>query len=154
MQRILQEQTIRLSQPYDRSVTEHPDDRRRDELEAATELWEHLAAFAWDQFVTFGRGVVLMRASDLFAARGALCAGKSPPPDFAPGFVPLTHIPPGDDFRALIGSLNPREQLALLVQRDDDSDAENREQLYVLETAGSARLPPEECYFAQQARAE
>lgn len=127
---------------------DHAQDAQRAELEAATALWEEIAAYAWDQFVTFGQGVVLVEQVDLLAAHQVM--GTEHPLPLVLGYVPVTDIPPGDDFRALIRTVHPRKQVALLVRRNEDSDGEDAEQFYVLEMLEGKRPSPEDCYFAKE----
>jgi hypothetical protein len=126
------------------------------ELRAAIELWEEAAAFAWDQFLALGRGVVLIDQEELFAAQRIKAGGGTAEPTLA--YVPLTHIPPGADFRRPILEYDPRRQIVLLVRSidgdeagaDDGSDTADL-RLYVIEASEQGRPTPEKCVKGQGA---
>lgn len=106
-------------------------------------LWEHLAAFAWEQHLTEGKGVVLADHDELLAAAEQVRGGESSA--LSLGYVGASEVPPGDDFLKIILESDPKKHVLLLV-RHDDNEREEDEQLYVLEPADSGRPSPRECY--------
>lgn len=125
-------------------MTSHLPDQH---ITAAITLWEHLAAFAWEQFISSGRGVVLMEEQAL--TRAAEAARSNSPPlaaQIGPGYVCVRDVPPSDDFAPIIAEYNPQRQIALLVRGSDED-----ERLYVLETSERHGRPtPRECFEARQ----
>lgn len=106
-------------------------------------LWEHLAAFAWEQHLTEGKGVVLAEHDELLAAAARVSKGESS--SLWLGYIGASEVPPGDDFLKIILESDPKKQVLLLV-RHGESDREEDEQLYLLEPAESGRPSPQECY--------
>ncbi len=96
---------------------------------AAVALWEPLAAAAWRHYERLGKGILLID-------EGQLRAGS----DVAPGYVPGSIIPRGDDFRPLLHAYDPTREILLLVRRVDGEEI-----LLRLEAAGDSRPGPEAC---------
>jgi hypothetical protein len=113
------------------------------DVQAVIELWEPLAAFAWEQQLAFGRGVVVIEQDELNAARAARLGGSPHQPVI--GYVPVTSIPPGDDFRRVVAGYEPERQIAIVI-RPRGGDVEGADdRLYVLEAADHGRPSPREC---------
>jgi len=115
----------------------HDDDAREAEtlMAAAMRAWETIARFAWQNGRTHGRGVVLVDRGDLLAVTDT----KAPAVELPMTFVPVTHIPEGDDFRPVIEQHDPEQQVALMVGGSGD------EHLIVLEPSDADRKRPSEC---------
>lgn len=120
-------------------------------LASAMALWEHLAAYAWEQTIALGRGVVLVGEEDLLCGAQAKARGESI--SLPLGFVPMVEIPSGDDFLHIIRSYDVKRQVVLLVGRAERKGAEDDEQLFVLEANEAGRPLPEDCFFAMQEQA-
>jgi len=102
-------------------------------LRAALDAWERLAAFGWREHQIKGRGVVVINRRDLLA--NAANARRLPL-----SYVPLDHIPAGDDVRPLVRDYDPHNQIVLLVgERVGD------EQIYVIASDGKTRPLPTQC---------
>ena len=108
-----------------------------DLIAAATDLWDYLAARAWGNYRSHGRGVLMLEADQLQTARQQQAAGE--PITVEPDFLPLHYVPSGDDFRPLILQYDPERQALLLIRLSDNSD-----QLIALEPHD--RLAPEACF--------
>lgn len=121
------------------------------QLRAAITLWEPLAAYAWEQTLTFGRGVVVLQQDEMMDAAEAMREGQ--PISLTPGFVPMQEVPSGDDFLQIIAGYDVKKQIVLLIGRSDRDGAEDDEQLIVLEANESGRPLPEECFYARQEQA-
>jgi hypothetical protein len=112
-------------------------------IAAAITLWDRLAAFSWEQFMTNGRGVVLIDELVLEQAADSVRAGGPIDTAHLPlGYVCARDVPPSDDFAPIIAECDPNRQVALLIRlRDGD------ERLYILETSErQEQLPPRTCY--------
>ena len=96
---------------------------------AAVALWEPLAAAAWRHYERLGKGILLIDEDQLQA-------GGDP----APGFVPSSIIPRGDDFRPLLHAYDPTREILLLVRRVDGEEI-----LLRLESTADTRPAPETC---------
>jgi len=118
-------------------------------IAAAIAVWEPLAAFAWGQFISNGRGVVLLEQSSLSAAAEKARQGESIAIDeLDPGYVCARDVPPSDDFAPIIAEYDPNRQIALLV-RPERGD----ERLYILETSELHQRPtPRECFDSLRKR--
>lgn len=112
-------------------------------LQAAIELWEHLAAFAWAETLAYGRGILLAREAELLAAAQAKQVGR--PVEMPLSFVPMLEVPSGDDFLHVISKYDVKRQIVLLVGREGRKGAEDDEQLFVLEANEKGRPLPEQC---------
>lgn len=117
-------------------------------LKAAMDLWEHIAAFAWGQFLQEDRGVVLVTEDDLLAAAQAMRSGQAV--ELQLSYVAAREIPKGDDFLHVISSYDPQRQIVLLIGRPSGGGAEQDEQLYVLEANENGRPLPRTCFEAMQ----
>lgn len=120
-------------------------------LSAAIRLWEHIAAYAWEQTLALGRGVVLVGEEGLLAAGEA--KARREPVILPLGFVPMLEVPSGDDFLQIISQYDVKRQVVLLVGRRGKEGAEDDEQLFVLESSEQGGRPvPEECFYSMQAQ--
>lgn len=115
-------------------------------LKAAIDLWETLAAFAWEQMLAHGRGVVLAREDDLRQAQQRKADGSEF--ELSLGYVSMQQVPAGDDFLKIIAEYDLRKQIVLLVERSGASGGEDDEQLFVLEAGEQGKPSPEECFYA------
>ena len=102
-------------------------------LRTALDAWERLAAFGWREHQIKGRGVVVINRRDLLA--NAANARRLPL-----SYVPLDHIPAGDDVGPLVRDYDPNNQIVLLVgERVGD------EQIYVMASDAQTRPVPAQC---------
>ena len=117
-------------------MTDHPPPDLPPDLRAALDLWEPLAARAWAHHQQAGRGMLIVTRAQLEAARAA--AGAF---DVEPTWFPITHMPPKDDYHAVVRDHDPDHEIVLLV---GESDAD--EQLYVIRADPTrARPTPPTC---------
>lgn len=112
-------------------------------MATAVSLWETLAAFAWEQFITNGRGVVLIEQPALDAAAMRARSGAAvSATEIDPGYVCVRDVPPSDDFAPIIAEYEPQRQIVLLLRLKGGD-----ERLYVLETSERHQRPtPRECF--------
>lgn len=101
-------------------------------LTAALDLWETLAARAWQYASTEGRGMLIVSRDDLLAA-----SDDTDAENLATTWFRLDHMPPKDDYSRLVETYDPEHQIVLLV---GESDAD--EMLYVIDCRNGDRVPP------------
>ena len=97
-------------------------------LAAASDCWDHLAAFAWRSYAVSGPGAVLVLKQDLLATEGG------PPPM---NYFAREDIPPGDDFRSLMDTYQPASQVMLMIGSPEG------EQVLVIEAQEGLRARPD-----------
>jgi hypothetical protein len=128
-------------------------------LAAAIDLWEPLAAFAWERFITEGRGVVLIDRDGLHQLAAAHRKQRDEDHETLPaslpssvtgsahaplGYVCVRDVPPSDDFAPIIAEYDPQRQIVLLIQLEGGD-----ERLYLLEASDRRHRPtPRECFEA------
>lgn len=110
------------------------------ESKAATTLWPELAAFAWAHYRISGRGLTMVRRTELLQAADAKKQGGSPV--LSPSWFLAEHAPPGDDYRPVMREYDPDTEILLLVGGDDPED----EALLRLRCDDAARPRPEAAY--------
>ncbi len=130
-----------------RSLQPHETGKLDPEVRAAIDLWTPLAAAAWERYLAHGPGVLLIGRDELLAAhaRRGEDGDEDGPRVVLPGFVPLSMIPRGDDFRPLLATYDPTRQVMLLVR-----DPDGAERMVTLEADGVTRPTPEACYRARE----
>ncbi|MCZ6835947.1 MAG: hypothetical protein O7G85_09255 [Planctomycetota bacterium] len=104
------------------------------EIAMARKHWPALAAYAWNQSLTIGRGAVLMHRHDLVNAEAST-------ETLSMSYVPLEYVPKGDDYRALMNQYDPKVEL-LLILIDEGRD----DQLLRLQSQGDSHPTPESCW--------
>jgi hypothetical protein len=119
------------------------------ELRAAIALWDSIAAFAWEQSLALGRGVVLAQGEQLIAAQQQQSTDEAV--TLPLGYVPMLDVPSGDDFLQIIANYDMTRQIVLLIGTVDRAGGEDDEQLLVLEASeDGGRATPEECFYTRQ----
>ncbi|MCA9291216.1 MAG: hypothetical protein KDA25_08805 [Phycisphaerales bacterium] len=113
-------------------------------LDAVSDLWDDLAAFAWHRHSIQGRGVVVCWDDDLYAAAESVRRGEAAFPNVS--YVPIAAVPPGDDYRAIMSDYEPARQILVLVA----AEADESEELFLFEASGD-RPAPEACFESRAA---
>lgn len=109
------------------------------EIKAAMRRWEPLAAFAWDRYLSLGRGAVVISRQELTQTSDEQKADATA--DFEPSYVPLEYVPPSDDFLPLMHQYDPAQEFLLVV-----SDPEGADTLLRLQGDNITRFNPQRCW--------
>ena len=109
------------------------------EVQAAMARWEPLAAFAWDRYLSLGRGAVVISKQELIASDDENDTDSSA--EFEPGYVPIEYVPPSDDFLPLMHQYDPEQEFLLVVSEPEGADT-----LLRLQCDGMARPSPQRCW--------
>lgn len=137
-----------MAEPPPADPVPFPEHLLPEAIDAATRLWESLAARAWEEFAVRGRGrgVLLLRWDELREAAVTAAQARrrdpiAPLPDVPATWVTATIIHRGDDFRGLLQRSDPTRQVMLIVGHEDGGEA-----LFALESGPGGRPDPESCW--------
>jgi len=124
-----------------------PEELLRPAIDAATRLWEPLAARAWAETARRGRGLLAIRWEELRDAADAAARGVDVEPPAT--WIPVTIVSRGDDFRGLLQRYDIHRQVMLLVGHESGGEA-----VFGLECEGETRPTPEACFERRAGRRE